>query len=328
VTADLLGIIVVNYGSSRLLERNLAAVRTDGRPVRIVVVDNFSSLEERAATADLAAVHGWALVTLPDNRGFGAGVNAGIRAARDAGCTCFLLLNPDASVADDVVAELRRHVLDDPAALVSPRILAPDGHVFFDGARLFLGSGRIRSRGSAAPAAGPAVEWVSGACLAVHEDLLERVGEFDESYFLYWEDVEFSHRARTAGASLVVRRDLTALHDAGGTQGPTRGRAKSALYYRYNCANRLRFAAQHLPRAQVVRWILATPAVGWEVLLRGGRRQLLTQPGLFLAAVRGSAAGLRVAAAALVRRPPRPAVERSGRSAGELAGQVTRSRWR
>jgi GT2 family glycosyltransferase len=303
MTADLLGIVVVNYGSSQLLEDNLARLTTQGRPFRVVVVDNFSSATERAATARLASAHGWHLVALPDNRGFAAGVNAGVRAAFAAGCSCYLLLNPDASVTLDVVAELRRQVLADPAALVSPRILAPDGQVFFDGARLHLDTGRIRGRASATPVSEPAVDWVSGACLAFHDDLLRRVGDLDESYFLYWEDVDFSMRALAAGATLVVRHDLVALHDAGGTQGPTRGRAKSALYYRYNCMNRLRFAARHLPRRRLVGWMLATPAVGWEILRRGGRRQLVRQHVLLLAALRGSLAGMGMAAAALVRRP-------------------------
>lgn len=306
MTADLLGIVVVNYGSSRLLEENLAALVTEGRPVRVVVVDNFSSPNERAATARLAEEHGWELVGLPDNRGFAAGVNAGIRAARAAGCTCFLLLNPDASVTADVAAALREHVLRDRTALVSPRVLASDGPVFFDGSRLLLRTGRIRGRTSTAALPGPAVDWVTGACLALHDDLVRRVGDFDESYFLYWEDVDFSFRALAAGAALVVRHDLVALHDAGGTQGPTQGRAKSALYYRYNCENRLRFAARHLPRRRLARWMLATPAVSWEILRRGGRRQLVDQPGLLVAAIRGSLAGLGSAAAALIRGPVLP----------------------
>lgn len=303
MTAGQLGIVVVNYGSSALLAQTLVPLDLTGLPVRVVVVDNHSSAAERVTTAALAAAQGWLFVGLPDNRGFGAGVNAGIRAARAAGCVCFLLLNPDASVTRDVVEELRRHVLTEPMSLVSPRVVAPDGAVFFAGSRLLLDTGRIRG-GRPGPSAGPReVAWTTGACLALHEDLLALTGGLDESYFLYWEDVEFSHRAQRVGARLVLREDLVAVHDAGGTQGPTRGRAKSALYYRFNCVNRLRFAAGHLPRRQLVRWMLATPAVSWEILLRGGRRQLLDQPGLLLAAVRGSAAGLRLGAAALLRRP-------------------------
>lgn len=307
--AGRLGIVVVNYGSHDLLETHLGAMDLGGLPVHVVVVDNFSTAAEREVVAALAGARGWTFVGLPDNRGFGAGVNAGVRAARAAGCVTFLLLNPDASVAPGVVGELRRHSLREPMALISPRIVAPDGTVFFDGAELFTDSGRLRGRrtgttpsgpGRTRPS-GPATEWVTGACLVVHDQLLRRAGELDESFFLYWEDVEFSHRCRAAGGALVVRSDLEAVHDAGGTQGPTPGRAKSAVYYRYNCRNRLLFAARWSSRRELLRWMWATPAVSWEVLLRGGRRQLLHQPALALAAIRGSASGLVLAAGALLR---------------------------
>jgi GT2 family glycosyltransferase len=308
-----LGIVVVNYGSAGLIEANLGSVDLGDLPVRVVVVDNFSSADARADIADLAAVRGWQLVALPDNRGFAAGVNAGVSAARSLGCVTFLLLNPDAVVQAEVIEQLRRHSLREPSALLSPRVVDPDGHEYFGGARVFLDSGRIRSgrtgagrptsrRRLAAAASGPAQEWVSGACLVVHDALLRRIGPLDERYFLYWEDVDLSFRCLAAGGTLVVRDDLTAVHDAGGTQGPTRGEAKSALYYYYNCRNRLMFAAHRLPRGRLLRWMWSTPAVSREILLRGGRRQLLRQPQLAWAALRGSAAGLRLAAAAIVHR--------------------------
>lgn len=307
-----LGVVVVNYASHQLLEANLAAADPTGPSVRVVVVDNFSSAGERTAVEALTAARGWDLVPLPDNRGFGAAVNAGIDAARRAGCVTFLLLNPDAGISRAVVEELRRHSLREPLALLSPRIETPGGGVFFDGAHLYTETGRLRGHraapaGSAVRPAGPTEDWLTGACLVVHDDLLRRAGVLDEDFFLYWEDVEFSHRCLAAGGTLVVRSDLVAVHDAGGTQGPRRGRAKSAVYYRYNCRNRLLFAARHLGRRQLLRWMWATPAVSREILLRGGRRQLLRQPGLLLAAVRGSAEGLAVAAGALLRRRPSPA---------------------
>lgn len=307
----LLGIVVVNYGSAHLLQANLGAVDLTGQPVRVIVVDNYTSARERAAVEELVLERGWELVALPDNRGFGAGVNAGLAAARKAGCVCFLLLNPDAWLESEVLAELRRHVLADPTALVAPRLRTSGGRDFSVGSRLFLRSGRIRGAASASVPAGPSVEWLTGACLAVHDDLLRRSGDMDESYFLYWEDVEFSRRCVAAGGKLVQREDLQAVHDPGGTQGAS-GRGKSPLYYRWNCANRLRFAAQHLPRRTVLRWILVTPFVSWEILRRGGRRQLLRRPALLLAAVRGTVAGLVLAFAALVRRPaPRRPVKAS-----------------
>jgi N-acetylglucosaminyl-diphospho-decaprenol L-rhamnosyltransferase len=300
-----LGIVVVSFNSADLLVDNLAARSVGGPQDHIVVVDNSTDPTERRAVADLCTAQGWQLVSRPDNPGFGAGVNAGIAAARAAGCVTFLCLNPDAVIDQDVVDELRAHSLREPLAMISPRIVDSSGAVVFDGSRLNLGDGRIRGRRDGDPGEPPPgwVDWLTAACLVVHGELLARMGGFAEDFFLYWEDVELSHRAVRCGGSLILRRDLQVLHDEGGTQGARRGRAKSAAYYRWNCRNRLLFAARHLGRRDLLRWVLRTPAVSREILLRGGRRQLLHSTRPIRAVLRGSLAGIGLALRGLARRP-------------------------
>ncbi|RZU34449.1 glycosyltransferase [Blastococcus saxobsidens] len=306
-----LGVVVVSYGSAELLRRNLAPAGLPGTDVRVVVVDNFSSAAERGAVQELGAAHGWHVVAMPDNRGFGAACNAGVEVARELGCRTFLFLNPDAVVTPGVVAELRAQSLREPLSLISPRLLSSDGDVVFLAARTDLRDGRVRRRPSAdGPRSTEPGDWLCGACMVVHDELFSRIGGYDEDYFLYWEDVDLGYRAVAAGATVVLREDLVAVHDEGGTHGPRHGRAKSALYYRWNCRNRLAFAARNLDRRLLLRWVLATPAVSWDMLLRGGRRQLLRSPRLLWAAVAGSLAGLAIALPVVVtgHRPPRPAV--------------------
>ncbi|SOC47165.1 Glycosyltransferase, GT2 family [Blastococcus aggregatus] len=302
-----LGVVVVNYGSSALLRQNLAAAGPLGPDVRVVVVDNHSTDEERAAVTALAAERGWDLVALPDNRGFGAASNAGFARARTLGCTTFCCLNPDASATPEVLDELRRASTADPLAVIAPRIVDSTGATVFAGSTLGLRDGRTGAAHSPTRSRGPVEEWLTGACLVVSAEMLDRIGGYDEDYFLYWEDVDLSHRALAAGGTLAVRSDLVAVHDEGGTQGERTGDAKSDLYYRYNCRNRLVFAARNLPRRQLLGWLLRTPRVSWEILLRGGRRQLVQSPRPLLAVVRGTLQGVGIALVALVGRPsPQP----------------------
>jgi GT2 family glycosyltransferase len=265
---------------------------------RIVVVDNHSSHEEQGAVTALAAERGWELLALPDNNGFAAGVNAGAARARDLGTSGLLLLNPDARVSPEVIAELAARVHADPMTMVCPRIVDSGGTVVFDGSAMDVRSGRLGRLGTAR-----AVPWLTAACLAVPSALFERLGGMDESYFLYWEDVDLSFRAHTLGAHLVVASDLTAVHDEGGTQHRS-GRAKSSGYYRYNARNRLLFAAHNLSRGDLARWVLRTPVESTQILLRGGRRQLIKSPRPLLAIVRGSLSGLAIAVRALASRRP------------------------
>ena len=293
-----IGIVVVNYASSDLLRSTLGAIA----PVNaeVIVVDNFSTADERRAISALAADRAWHVVLMPDNRGFGPGVNAGAAQARELGCETLLLLNPDVQASVEVIEALRVASLGDPMTLVSPRHVDLAGKITFSGSSLNLRDGRT-GRAARADGSPPGTQliWLTAACLAVSVQLWDRVGGLAEDYFMYWEDVDFNYRCVEAGAATLLRDDLTVVHDQGGTQGPRRGRAKSALYYFYNARNRMLFAARNLNRGQVWGWWWRTPKVTWEILLRGGRRQLVDQPRLLLAALRGGLTGMGIGLRAL-----------------------------
>lgn len=289
MTHGCLGVIVVNYASSHLI--NAALPPGPMTDTKVVVVDNFSSDDELQKLADISETRGWDVVLLPDNRGFGAGVNAGVRRARELGCSGYLLLNPDAQIELSVVEALRRAISEQPLSLISPRLVDRAGVVTSAGSVLNLADGSNRRWGNG-ERGGADLEWLTAACLAVSEQLWKSTGGFEESYFMYWEDVDFNWRCRSVGGSVVLRNDLTAIHERGGTQGDQKGRSKSSLYYFYNTRNRLLFASHHLPRRTILRWIAFTPQAGWQVLMRGGRRQLLVSYRPGWAVVRGSASGL------------------------------------
>lgn len=288
-------VVVVNYGSHDLLEENL--VHFDAE-VRIVVVDNYHSDLERATVRALCERNSWLLVALEVNGGFGSGCNAGIRAAREAGAVNVVLVNPDARLTADVLTALSDQLYADPMVLVSPVMVTSTGAPHFHGSQVLLRDGRMRGRTWAEPP-GPVLlrsddegrDWLSGACLGFSIVLWEEAGGLAEDYFLYWEDVDFSQRCVEAGADLCLRRDLVVVHDEGATHGTRGSRARSSVYYYYNCRNRLVYGARHLRRAQLLRWLVATPRQSWQILLRGGRRQLLHSTAPLSATVRGSLAG-------------------------------------
>ena len=280
-------VVVVNFGSHRLLVENLVALGADERlGARVVVVDSYTSDEERAAVGSLARAHGWDALLLAGNPGFGDAMNAGVGHARAHGCTGFLLVNPDLRLDPATARALLDHCRERSGDLVSPTVLRPDGTVWFGGGEVLVAEGRTTTRDADS---GSDRGWLTGACLAVHADLWDDLGGFDHDYFLYWEDVDLSWRVRRSGGRLVVRGDLTAVHAVGGTQGES----KSPVYVRFNCRNRLVFAAKHLERPDRSRWRRTAGGYAWQVLGRGGRRALLRRPvALGTAALRGTLEGL------------------------------------
>lgn len=314
-----LAIVVVNYASAELLRENLTRTVADVRPHVVVVVDNPSSAEERELIRSLAASSGWDLVEAESNLGFGGGMNLGVDRALSLGAEDLLLLNPDATISGDSVRTLQQHAEGARLTALAPRVLDGAGAVWFEGADLYLSDGRtmgVRKR-DARPGE-ERWEWLSGACLLVPDELWRSTGGFDDEYFLYWEDVDFSRRVIAAGGALRVIADATAIHDEGGTQGRAPSdHAKSAGYYYYNIRNRLLFAAKHLDEEGVRRWRRGVWASAREVLLRGGRRQFLKPWQPIRAAVRGVRDGMRLSAVARRSQPDRgaPRAQEQGYSA-------------
>ncbi|MBO3086548.1 glycosyltransferase [Cellulomonas fengjieae] len=296
------GVVVVNYGSHELLATNLAAtVRSERGPrddLIVVVVDSYRSDAERDQVRALAAASGWELVAPATNVGFGGGANLGVARAVELDATAVVVLNPDLAIAAGDLDTLVDRVRREPDALVAPRIVRPDGSPYALGTTdLVLHDGTMRASSRRPPGAEPDSyeEWLSGACLAFGAGLWARVGGFDEDYFLYWEDVDFSHRVLRAGGRLVVEHAATAVHDEGGTQDRRSARAKSETYYYYSIRNRMLFAARWLAPQTRRRWLRTAPTAARAVILQGGRRQLLTSVAPWRAGWRGVRDGIRLA---------------------------------
>jgi GT2 family glycosyltransferase len=247
--------VVVAYNSTDTL-RGCVEPLAQMPDVRAVVVDNACPADSTATVADL----GVTIVRAGRNGGFAAGCNVGI-ATGDA--PYVLLLNPDARIGADDLAALVAVLDGDPAAgLAAPRILSSDGELEYSLRRfprrrstfaqaLFLHrvwpnaawtDELIRDHGAYERAWSP--EWVSGACMLLRREALERIGGLDESYFLYCEDIDVCARLRESGWDVRYQPAATVHHEGGAS------RPRDELLALY-AANRVRYARKHAARAAV-----------------------------------------------------------------------------
>ena len=249
--------VVVHYRDAASTQRCLASLRAQQPPPQVVVVDNASPDGSGAVLA--AALRGtpMELLVSPRNGGFGAGCNLGIAhaLARWPALEHVLLLNPDAELAPDSLAELRAAQRRHRAGIV--------GCPIDDGAgRRWFANGRIPrwtlSRFHCAPvgAAEHRVGFVTGACMLLCGELLRAGLRFDEHYFLYCEDADLCEEVRRRGREAWLTRHARAVHRAGGSQPGARllGELTAERLYWLTRAKML-FAARRLPplqRASVV----------------------------------------------------------------------------
>jgi GT2 family glycosyltransferase len=250
-------VIVVSYNSSDLLRVNLVGAGLES-VASIIVVDNSTDATESEEMAKLAEGQGWRLLANRSNIGFGAAVNRGAQLALQDGATHLVLLNPDASMTVDDATNLIARV--SPERIVAPRIVDEHDHVWFAGGYLDARRGIVRHVEGA-------TDWLTGACLAIHADSWKALGGFDETYFLYWEDVDISSRWRALGGTLEVAPDAVAVHAVGGTQANGHP-GKSLTYVYYNCRNRLVFSLRGQGFAQWMSVASRTPHYSWRLYRR------------------------------------------------------------
>jgi len=227
-----LSIVIVTFNSRRDIEKCLHSLQTHclGVAIEILVLDNASA----DGTADFIQAHFPAVRLLRSGENLGY-ARANNLAAKQAKSRYLLFLNPDTWLDDDLATPIVRFLDSHPeAGGCTPRALNPDGSLqvgsvrqlptltplFYDQvglAQLFPRSrrfGRYRmtwwdhndQR---------EVEQAMGACLALRREVFETVGGFDESYFMYYEDVELCRAVRDAGWKIFYLPDARVYHVGG-----------------------------------------------------------------------------------------------------------------
>jgi GT2 family glycosyltransferase len=242
-------VVIVSYNTRALLLECLESLRLVTCPLEIVVVDNASGDGTVAAVRERRP--DVAVIANGENLGFSKANNLGIRATK---APYVLVLNSDAAVRPGAVETLA-DILDARAdvAVVGPRTVSPDGSI-----QVSFGpdltpwnewrQGRlvraVKAREPAALRRAEALasrehdpDWVSGSCFLARREVLDRVGGFDEAFFLYEEDVDLCRRVRQAGFRVLFTPRAEVLHHLGRSMEQASNRARAEyrrshlLYY-------------------------------------------------------------------------------------------------
>lgn len=227
-TTPLVSVVIVNYcrwtETAALVEQLLAKRAIYHDRIEIIVVDNASPRMEYAeAVLQDARIQ---VRRLPENAGFGAGVNAGVALSQ---APWALVLNPDVILCPGFVDRLCAAAVDAaedashgrPIGILGFGLRNRDGSRqlsagrFPSLSRMVLGLLRpraVRKYFVPSEANRQRAPWVTGSCMLLRKECLAQIGGFDEDYFLYYEDVDVCRRADQAGWSVCFDPSLEAVH--------------------------------------------------------------------------------------------------------------------
>lgn len=222
-----LEVVLVSYRSRAHVEELLDAW---GPQLAVVVVDNSAGADDLAQLAQLRPN-----VRYLDGggQGFARAANLG---AFSSGARFVAFVNPDSRPsAEDLLALARGLAADAGAVSHAATVTGHDGDVEIGvggwepsiGRAAAYAFGLHKCRPTAGIYAKPALgqrldlEWTTGACMVVRAQQFRDLRGFDESFFVYNEDMSFGRRARQVGLSAVLRPDVVVRHGAGGSGAPS-----------------------------------------------------------------------------------------------------------
>jgi N-acetylglucosaminyl-diphospho-decaprenol L-rhamnosyltransferase len=279
-----------------------ALLALDGIEGALVIVDNDSGDGSFDMLGAAVAARGWdkgpqsvRVLQSGHNGGFGAGNNFGIRAGMPDGSKpdYVYLLNSDAFPAPDAIRALLTHLETHPeTGFAGSYIHGPEGEPHRTAFRFpsILGEfeqnirlgpvSRLLSRHIVAqplPTVTTRVDWLAGASIMMRQDVLDQIGLFDETFFLYFEETDLCRRAALAGwpTDYVVESRVAHIGSA------STGMKTWARIPRFWLDSRLHYYVKNHGVAYAFAATLATLAGGvlWRARLMIQRKDLGDPPG-------------------------------------------------
>ncbi len=242
-------IIILNWNGWQDTIECLDSLKKINYPdYEIVVVDNGST-DGSADIIQKKYSQGIFFIETGKNLGFAGGNNIGIKYALERGADLILLLNNDTKVAPDFLTKLVEVAQSDfKIGIVGPKILfwnQPD--------RIWFGGGKInwlktkgehidyRKIDTTTPSNKPKKsDYISGCCLLIKREVVDKIGLLNDDYFLYYEDTDWCLKAKEAGYKIIYVPASCIWHKAS-----VRTKEGSPTFIYYHSRNGLALAKRH-----------------------------------------------------------------------------------
>ena len=280
-----LKIIIVNWNAGQQLRDCISSItyaKQEGFTLSdVVIVDNGSTDDSLVGLEQLGV--SVRVIENKENRGFAAACNQG---AAEVTSDYLLFLNPDTLLFEDSLIKpvsFMQQISNSDMGICGIRLMDEKGKISTSAARfptLQVMAGKILGLTKLWPNVFPAhlmsstelcesgaVDQVIGAFFLIRKNVFDSCGGFDERFFVYFEEVDLSLRAKQLGYLSYFLSEASAFHKGGGCSE----RVKAARLF-YSLRSRILYAQKHYSWLEFVALLLLTVVELPLRLARGGVR--------------------------------------------------------
>lgn len=232
-----LGLIIIHYGKQATTQACLQALRPKIGSHRLILINNTA--EDIPSLAKIIPTT--YLIENKKNIGFAKAVNQGLKyAMSQPDLDAFFLLNNDLGFLSGSIDSLLKLFRTKPTAGILSPVLK-HGHGVFDwGGRYQRWTASVKHRNyELVPKMVLQVDHIAGAAMLIHRRVVEKIGYFDERFFLYFEDLDYCLRTLAAGFTIHISPDLVLTHSVSAGS-----RALRRTLYQWH--SHLQFVSKHL----------------------------------------------------------------------------------
>lgn len=247
----MISVSIVSHAHGAMVERLVEALLSRCADVsEILVTRNVPEVHSVIVSEQVKYIHN------ANPKGFGSNHNA---AFAYSSAPFFCVMNPDVRLLEDPFPPLIESLARTTAALAAPVVYSSEGRVedsirrfpsFFSLLRKAVqGKGGEYVFRQSCRELYP--EWVAGMFMLFTRDGYERLGGFDERFYLYYEDVDICTRAWMQGLKIVVNREAGVIHDA---QRASHGNLR---HFYWHVSSAARYLMRYSSRLRSIRGLMS-----------------------------------------------------------------------
>lgn len=233
-------ILLVNYNGRKYLEKCIESLyKQTYKNMSVLIVDNCSDdgsvkfLKERYPNIEI--------IVCPENYGFAKGNNIGIKCALKRGTDYVMLLNVDTTIdshlLEYMVHDAGQDVVTVPTIYRDRRYMK----IWYAGGEMDYAKGDSSHIVKGGNYSVREVSFACGCCVLIHKKIFDKIGVFDENYYLYYEDTDWSLRCIKGGIKIKYVPKAKMWHKIGGSGGEKGELIKTY----YMTRNQLYFIKKH-----------------------------------------------------------------------------------
>lgn len=253
-----LALITVVYNNYQILDDFFQSLEKQNNKNFHLFIADLSTKQQKIKETSFPIT-----VIFGKNKGYGYGINLGLKKAIELGLDQFCVLNNDIFFEKDFIDNCFLSLKNHPGSLIGGKIYYAPGYEYHKqkyqkkdlGRVVWYAGGSVDWQSVITPHIGvdqvdngqfdkeKKIDFVTGCLMVLDKKVIDKVGFFDESYFLYYEDADLSLRAKRNNVPLIYDPTIVIWHkNAQSTEG-----AGSSIHQKFQKKNRLKFGLKYAP---------------------------------------------------------------------------------